>query len=264
MADSRESRIHKLKGANVLVLGGSSGVGFGVALAALDQGSHVTIASSQKNKVDRAVSRLSKANDGSNSSISGYVCDMSQASPLEDNLSQLFNEVTSSRKLDHIVLTAGDAAPIKPLAETAVSDMLAVGNVRFLGALVIGKLAPKYLNPGPKSSITFTGGMMSHRPAPNWTLQAAWGSGIEGATRGLSVDLAPIRVNCVCLGAIHTEIFDSVPPEAKDAVLDGFRGWSLCNTLGTPDEAAESYIYLMRNTFVTGTTTIADGGRAVK
>lgn len=264
MAEARESRTQKLKGAHVLVIGGSSGLGFAVALAALDQGAHITVASSQKVKVDRALARLREASPNHPTTIQAFVCDLSQPSELEGNLAALFEAATSTAKLDHIVLTAGDAVPIKPIADTSVPEMLAAAHVRCLGALVIGKIAPKYINAGPKSSITFTGGVMSHRPMLNWTLQAAWGSAVEGATRGLSVDLAPIRVNCVSPGAIETELFDNVPPAARGAVLDGYRDWSLLGALGAPDEAAESYVYLMRNSFVTGTTSLVDGGRSVK
>ena len=48
-----------LAGQTILVVGGSSGIGFGVAkLCLLEQASLVTIASSNKAKVDNAVSRL--------------------------------------------------------------------------------------------------------------------------------------------------------------------------------------------------------------
>ncbi|KAL9039819.1 MAG: hypothetical protein Q9180_002303 [Flavoplaca navasiana] len=224
MAELRESRTQKLKGAYVLVIGGSSGLGFTVALAALDQGAHVRVASSQKAKVDKAVAKLQEASQSDPTSVAGFVCDLSQVSELENNVAKLLEAATSTRKLDHIVLTAGDAVPIKSLAETSVSKMLAAGNA----------------------------------------LQAAWGSAVEGATRGLSVDLAPIRVNCVAPGAIETELFDNIPPAAKGAVLEGYRGWSLLGTLGTPDEAAESYVYLIKNSFVTGTISFVDGGRIVK
>ena len=105
---------------------------------------------------------------------------------------------------------------------------------------------------------------MSHRPAPGWTLQAGWDAGIEGVVRGLAVDLAPIRVNCVTSGIIHTEVFDKMPSEAVGTVLQGFRDASLTGTVGTADEAAESYVYFMKSGFVTGTTAVVDGGGCLK
>ena len=264
MAQAKKSPTEKLRGSNVLLFGGSSGIGFAVALAALDQGANVTMASSQQIKVDKAVSRLREANQGGTSSIDGHVCDLSKPQDLENNILKLFQATTSKGKVDHIVLTASDAVSIKPIFETSVADMQAAGIVRFLAALVIGKLAPDFMNSGPKSSITFTGGTMSHRPSPNWTVQAAWGSGIEGVMRGLAVDLAPVRVNAVSPGAVHTELFDTAPAETREGILQGWRDASLSGTVARPDEAAESYIYCMRSRFVTGTVAVVDGGRGIK
>jgi NAD(P)-dependent dehydrogenase (short-subunit alcohol dehydrogenase family) len=38
-------------------------------------------------------------------------------------------------------------------------------------------------------------------------------------TRNLAIDLKPIRVNCVSPGAVETELWDSMPKEAKAAMM---------------------------------------------
>ncbi|MCJ1360249.1 MAG: hypothetical protein MMC33_010252 [Icmadophila ericetorum] len=81
---------------------------------------------------------------------------------------------------------------------------------------------------------------------------AAWGLGIEGTMRGLAVDLAPIRVNMVRLGAVHTELFGDISEERLPAVLQRFKDASLLGKVGTPEEVAEAYIYAMKDSFVTG------------
>jgi NAD(P)-dependent dehydrogenase (short-subunit alcohol dehydrogenase family) len=48
----------RLKGARVLVLGGSSGIGFATAAAAAADGAFVTIASRSQSKLDAALTRL--------------------------------------------------------------------------------------------------------------------------------------------------------------------------------------------------------------
>ena len=68
---------------------------------------------------------------------------------------------------------AGDSFKITPIAELTIETILKAGNVRFMGALMLAKLAPDYMSAGPKSSITLTGGTMSHKPARNWTVMAA-------------------------------------------------------------------------------------------
>ena len=254
----------KLHDSRVLIFGGTSGIGFCVAEAALEHGAHVCICGSKQAKLQGAISRLQSAYPDSASKVSGHVCDLSQPDSIESNLDMVLQLATADSKIDHIVFTSGDALKITPIAEATIETILKVGNVRFMGSLMLAKLAPKYLSAGPKSSITLTGGSMSHKPAKNWTLIAAWGSGIEGITRGLAVDLAPIRVNMVNPGAVHTELFDDIPNERLDGVLQGFKDGTLLDKVGTPENLAEAYLYSMKDHFVTGKIFESDGGRLLK
>ena len=264
----------KLQDAHVLILGGSSGIGFGVAEAALAQGCRVTISSSNQAKIDAAVAKLQKAFPAKPATdIAGHACDLSKPEVLEANLEALFQAATTAQqhnnnnnnnnknnKVDHVVFTAGNAVAPKPLSELSIDGILAAGHVRFLSPFIIGKLAPKYMSPGPRASITLTGGTLSRRPVKNWAVQAGWSSGVEGITRGLAVELAPLRVNLVSPGAVRTELFDGLP----DSALQMIKDWSLVDKIGTPEEVAESYIYFMRSTFASGTVLQVDGGRLVK
>lgn len=254
----------KLHDSRVLIFGGTSGMGFCVAEAAIEHGADVCICGSKQAKLEGAISRLQAAYPDSASKVSGHVCDLSQPDALESNLETALQFASADSMIDHIVFTSGDAVNIVPIAEATVETILKTGNIRFLGPLILAKLAPKYLSAGPKSSITLTGGTMSHKPTKNWTLMAAWGSGIEGMTRGLAVDLAPIRVNMVSPGAVHTELFDDIPAERLDGVLQGFRDGTLLGTVGTPENLAEAYLYPMKDQFVTGKIIESDGGRLLK
>ena len=254
----------KLHDSRVLVLGGTSGIGFCVAEAALEHGAHVCICGSKQAKLEKAIARLRSAYPDSADKVSGHVCDLSQPESLESNLDTVLRFATAEAKIDHIVFTSGDALKITPVSEATVETILKVGNIRFLGPLMLAKLAPKYLSAGPKSSITLTGGSMSRKPTKNWTLIAAWGSGVEGMTRGLAVDLAPVRVNMVSPGAVHTELFDDIPKERLEGVLQGFRDGTLLDQVGTPENLAEAYLYPMKDQFVTGKIFESDGGRLLK
>lgn len=50
---------HQLQGQKAVVIGGSSGIGFAVASALVEEGVHVVIASSTQSKIDAAVAKLS-------------------------------------------------------------------------------------------------------------------------------------------------------------------------------------------------------------
>ena len=251
MSENQTNGNRGLRDARVLIIGGSSGIGFSVAQQALSEGARVTIASSQQARVDNAIERLRAAlPDLPTSAVSGFACDLSNPETLEANLTRLFDSavaVYGGGPLDHIAFTAGDPLNLKPLAETSAQDLLAMGIVRFLGTLLVGKLAPRYLAEGPRASITLTGGVNSHRVSKGWTVPAAYGSGIEGTARGLAVDLAPRRVNCVMPG-----------------ILKHYGDVSLVGTVGSPADLAEAYVFCMKCAFVTGSVLPVEGGVLVK
>ncbi len=55
---------HSFKGKRVVILGGTSGIGFATAEAAAREGAYLVVVSSKKEKVDRAVSRLPEGTEG--------------------------------------------------------------------------------------------------------------------------------------------------------------------------------------------------------
>ncbi|KAK5015970.1 hypothetical protein BJ546DRAFT_520783 [Cryomyces antarcticus] len=261
MSFTKIKYISKLSDSHVLVLGGTSGIGFCVAEACLEHGAHVIVSGSRQEKLCKALDRLKAAYPDASSRISGYTCDLSQPDQLEVNLSNLLSVVTTDRKLDHIAFTAGDALKITPVSEATPEVIRQTGNVRFLGALMLAKLAPKYLSPGPASSITLTGGSNTHKPMPGWTIIASYGAATEGMTRGLAVDLKPIRVNMVSPGAVHTELFADIAEDRLEDVLGMMRKATATGEVGRPEDVAEAYLYCMRDRLVTDSLIESNGGR---
>ena len=78
----------------------------------------------------------------------------------------------------------------------------------------------------------------------------------EGLAMGLARDLAPVRVNAVCLGLILSEQVQGM----GEGAIKGFTANLPLPRGGTVEEAAEAYLYLMRNTYVTGQVIRVDGG----
>lgn len=251
--------LSKLANSRVLIFGGTSGIGFCIAEAALEHGAEVIISGSQSTKLDKALNRLKAAYPDSKDRVSGHTCDLSNTAALEENIKSLFESVKSP--INHIAFTAGDAIKVTPVAEATVEDIQTAGVVRFTAPLMLAKVAPAYLAPGPSSSLTLTSGTNSTKPIPGWTILAAWGAGVEGMGRGLARDLAPMRVNVVSPGSVHTELFDSIAKEKLDGVLEGFRKTTTTGRVGRPEDLAEAYLYCMKDGFVTGTVISSDGGR---
>jgi NAD(P)-dependent dehydrogenase (short-subunit alcohol dehydrogenase family) len=262
----------KLQGQSVLVLGGSSGIGFAVAEAAIENGARVVISSSRQAKVDAALGRLREharaikqaqgdENDGA-ALITGTTCDVGDGETAEANLARLLSFATrdGAAKLDHIVYTAGDAVGLPNVATTSVAEMQRLAMVRQFAAVLLAKLAPAHMVPSVGSSLTLTAGTNSVRPGPNWSVVAGVGAAIEGHARGFAIDLRPIRVNVVRLGIIPTEFFDHIPPQTRDLLIENTVRTTLTGTVGRPTDAAEAYLYFMKDHFATGSVASTDGG----
>ncbi len=150
---------------------------------------------------------------------------------------------------------------ITKIAEVTVQAVQDTNLVRVVAPMILARLLPLYTHQSAASFFTLTSGVAARRPTPGWAVIASASAAVEGLARGLAVDLKPLRVNVVSPGAVHTELFADIPEERLPPVLDTFRKNSLTDTVGSPVEVAEAYIYCMKNTFATGSIVVADGGR---
>jgi NAD(P)-dependent dehydrogenase (short-subunit alcohol dehydrogenase family) len=268
MSTSSLKYTSKLTNQRVLIFGGSSGIGFAIAEAALEYGAHVILSSSNQSRLDAAVNRLKATypTQTSTQTTITHVCDLSDAANLDANLESLFQVATANgtHKLNHIVSTAGDPVNMPSLNDIHAHSIYSVMNVRLVAPAVMAKFIPKYMESSPSSSLTFTGGVRGRKPTPGWSVITAVCSGIEGLARGLALELAPVRVNTVAPGAVNTELWDSFPKEIVGPMMQRLKNESTTGTVAGPEDLAESYIYLMRDHFTTGSVIESNGGILLK
>lgn len=129
---------------------------------------------------------------------------------------------------------------------------------KFWGQYITVRAALPYLN--YESSITLTSGVYGVSPPQGATTLAAINSAIEGLVRGLSIDLAPIRVNVVSPGIVDTPIYAGMPDDQRQELFHGIAQQLPVGRIAQPQDIAESYVYLAKNGFTTGTVVLIDGG----
>jgi len=88
---------------------------------------------------------------------------------------------------------------------------------------------------------------------------------IIALTRSMARDYAPdLRVNCICPGAIETEMFETYLARSADPEAERRRIASAIplGRLGTPEDIAQAALYLAsaESSFITGTILAVDGG----
>jgi NAD(P)-dependent dehydrogenase (short-subunit alcohol dehydrogenase family) len=232
-----------LNGKRIVVLGGSSGIGLATAEAAVREGAAVVIVSSRQARVDEALAKLPGAE--------GYAVDLTDATAVQ----ALFGRIGA---FDHLVFTAGETLQLGPLATTDLGTAHRFFELRYWGAYLAAKHGAGNIRAG--GSIVFTSGLAGSRPHAGWALGASICAAMEGLTRALAVELAPIRVNIVCPGVVKTPLWGGMQEADREALYRQMEEKLLVGHAGEPEEIAESYLYLMRQTYGTGQVIVVDGG----
>lgn len=228
----------------IVIVGGTSGIGFATARAALAQGADVLVSSSKREKVETAVAALGAGADG-------VVADVNNAESME----RLFNE---AGHVDHLVYTAGESLLFGNLDGLEMSAVRDAFDVRVFGAIAAIKAVLPHIRQG--GSIVLTSGIASARAPKGLTIGAGICSAMEGLTRALAVEIAPLRVNIVSPGFVRTPLWSNMPENDREAMYQHAGSTLLVGRVGEADEIAQAYLYLMNNTFVTGQTVVIDGG----
>jgi NAD(P)-dependent dehydrogenase (short-subunit alcohol dehydrogenase family) len=234
-----------LEGKRVVIIGGSSGIGLETARLALAEGALVTIAGRSDDRLRRAADTVLSAGER----LRAVVADLSD----ESSIRSLFD---GERQVDHVFVPAGELRPGGGDVLTSELDSLrSILEVRLLGVTRVVRQARPKMKGG---SITLMSGLYATRPAPGGAMAAAAVAAVEGMTRALALDLAPIRVNAVAPGLIDTPLWDSFGAQ-REAILA--RGARLpVGRIGRPEEVAAAVIFLMSNGYVTGAVLPIDGG----
>ena len=141
-------------------------------------------------------------------------------------------------------------------AALPTADAMAGMDGKFWSAYRVAR----YAKISPDGSLTLTSGVRSQRPNASGMLQSAINSAVEGLGRGLSVELAPVRVNVISPGIIETPLFGGMAAADREAMFARLREGLPVRRLGQPEDVALAALSLMKNPYITGTTVVIDGG----
>lgn len=239
---ARSQDTNSLTNSKIVIIGGTSGIGFATAQAAAGQGAHVVIASGNAGRVVAALKQLPDTAQGFTVNVNN-----------EDEVKALFSRVGA---FDHLVYTAGENIRLITIADMDVAEAKEYFNIRYWGALTCSKYAAPYV----KQSITFTSGVATNRPGAGWSLGASMCGAMESFTRAMAVELAPVRVNVVSPGVVKTPLWDSMTEAERQALYSHYAGKLPVGWVAEADDIAKTYLYLINQQYTTGQVVIVDGG----
>jgi len=234
---------------NVVITGGSTGIGFATAQAFINAGASVWITGRSADNLQKAATEI---NSPKLRTVVSDNSTLARIAVLEKAIAE------SGSKLDVLFLNAGIAtfAPIEQVTET---DFDAQFNTNVKGSFfTLQKLIPHLVN---GASILFTSSTNATASAINASVYSATKGAINKIARIAANELAArkIRVNIISPGPTQTEGLDGV---ASAEVKDYLASNTTLQRLGNPNEIANAVLFLASNqaSFITGTELLVDGG----
>ncbi|KAK8148338.1 hypothetical protein G3M48_010392 [Beauveria asiatica] len=261
----------KLANQRVLVIGGSSGIGYAVAEGAIAYGaSRIVLASRAGDKLQQAATQLqlfSGGNDGVE--VLSVPFAVGDIAPIDVSVAEMLRIATDNyrKPFDHIIYTAGDNHKPRALEDVTIESSIESAKLRFFAPLIIAKYIAKgekdaqpVLLKSRKSSFLISNGFTSLFPLKGWSQEIGFHAGIDGLARVLAVDLQPIRVNSIPLGVVDTGLHEKSFPGLGQTIVDAQKQSTLIHGVPVADEVAELYLGLMRDGNTTGANVVSDGG----
>lgn len=237
-----------LVGRKVIVVGGGSGIGLGVAAAALQRGADVVIVGRSADKLEAAERTLVAG-----PRLRTIAADMTQ----EADIARVFDQVGP---FDHLVSTAGPPPPNDPIDGIGAEVVRRFIDDKLIGTILVAKHAVGKLRAG--GSMTFTSGINKDRPpVPGGSVVSAIAGSFSYFARALALELGPTRVNFVSPGWVDTPLFDELVGQAKAGYFESMAGRLPSGKIATPADIAPAYLFVMESDFTTGETIHIDGGQ---
>jgi NAD(P)-dependent dehydrogenase (short-subunit alcohol dehydrogenase family) len=236
-----------LQGKKVVVIGASSGIGLAVTRASAALGATVHMGS-------RSLQKLQEAQSTVSGSTEIYAVDM-----LEETSVAVFFEKVGA--FDHLVVTAvADEVKLRSPFRSMSKEIAQRSLEKFWGSFFITRAAAPLIRQG--GSITLTSSIAAFAPPANggYAVMNAASAAVVSFGRSLAAELKPIRVNVVAPGSVNTGVWGSMSQEQIEKFKQNASSSLPVQHLGEPEELAHAFLYLMTNTYTTGSVLVVDGG----
>jgi NAD(P)-dependent dehydrogenase (short-subunit alcohol dehydrogenase family) len=245
-----------LTGKRIIVTGGGTGIGQGIAVRLAAEGAEVCFSYHASGKGAKETLRQIKKAGGK---AHGFQANLEK---MDEGVGMVEAAVKKMGGVDALVCNAGPTIS-RPFLEMTPEIWDRIHNIHLKTAFFCAQAAVRAMaNPG---RVIFIGSVHGRASMPKHGAYAAAKAGLEGLTRQLALDLGPrqITVNCVAPGVVEVESYfrdypDYRREEAARQVPIG--------RVGFPPDIAAMVAFLLSEQadFLTGQTIVIDGGQLAR
>ena len=227
----------------VVVIGGSSGIGFETARRAGAEGAKIILTARDPERLKQAATEI-----GASSTAAFDATD-----PVA--IERFFRDLPV---IDHVMVTAGRPyyGRLVDMDFTKVREL--VGQ-HLLQALYVARSAINKVRPG--GTLIFMGGTGGRRPAIGMSIAGAATAALPNLTANLAIEIAPVRVNLIAAGFVDTPLSAELLGDQLEKRRNQLRITLPIGRVVGPADVAALAVHIMTNTALTGATYDIDGGQ---
>ena len=210
----------------------------------VDAGAKVAITGREQNKIETALAQLGEQ-------ATGTVVDATSPSQVR----HFFHEYGAFHHLVIAVSGAGGAGAFRTLDPAALGQGF---EAKFWAHLTVAQASLETLQ--PDGSLTFLTAGSARSAFPETAGLAAMNGALNAMVPTLALELRPLRVNAVSPGVIATPWWDRVSQDFRQAYFARSAAAVPVGRVGQPEDVAQAVVFLIQDSFMTGTIIDCDGG----
>lgn len=245
--------MNRLHGKNVLVTGGTSGIGLATAKLFQQEGARVAITGQSQERLDKAVLEIG----GEILAIRADVSSLEETNDMIARVKETFGE------LDVLFANAGVTVPmsVMDVDEEHINRQM---GINFSGVFFTVQKALTIMR--DYGSIVLTTSCLNQMGMPGMSIYAASKAAVRSLARSLSAELGDrhIRVNALSPGPVDTPIYSKLGMSSGELtqMTQQLESKIPMQRFGNPEEIAKAALFLSSDdsSFVLGEEVVVDGG----
>lgn len=251
-----EKGMQKLAGKNVLITGGSSGIGLATALLFHEHGANLAITGRNPESLEQA--RL--ALGGTVLAVQSDAGKFSDIESLMHQVKEHFNQ------LDVLFVNAA-VAYAKPFEMVTEAEFDEMTTVNFKGVFFTIQKALPFL--APNAAVIITTSITNQLGSRNFSIYGACKAAQRSLVKSLGLELIGrgIRINAISPGPISTPMYGrlGLPDKLEQMIKDEILSKSPIKRFGGPEEVARAALFLATDdsSYIVGDEIVVDGGMSL-
>jgi NAD(P)-dependent dehydrogenase (short-subunit alcohol dehydrogenase family) len=241
----------RLEGRRALVTGAGRGIGLAAAAALAQAGAHVVLVARTASEIEAVAAEI-RAEGGSAEALTLDVTDTAAVGAA----------ISAQPAFDILVNNAGTNRP-RPFLEVSEDDYDTITTLNLRAAFFAAQaVARRMAEAAIKGSIIHISSQMGHVGGQRRTVYCMTKHGIEGLTKAMAIDLAPLGIRVNSIGPTFIDTPLTRPFWNDKAFHDDVIRRIKLGRLGTVEDLMGAVVFLASDAaaLITGTALVVDGG----